>query len=512
MRKHFGKTMSWSFLLGIAIIGVFLLLNTIGDAYEVMNSVDDFRMIAIFVIVSVGIIASVLLGTVYKFNMEWFKGGSLQKDYASIPLDVRFILLGINSFFILTFFLISGFGSYYFFLYIDIWFIISASLYIFSIWLALHQVVWLYFEIKDSTYLIKGLKDGVVLKTCHSLRDAFTNVSLAIKLILVLFILFMWGFGTTLLLISDGSVALLYIPCVLFIGIPTLLIFFLKLGYLNRVINQTEQVTKGSLGTPVLVKGHSFIATHATHINKLREGISHSVTEQAKSERLKTELITNVSHDLRTPLTSIITYTDLLKNPDLPSEERQSYVDVLARKSERLKTLIDDLFDVSKMASGQIELKKNNIELKQLIQQAIVEHQEAFDQEQLDLRLSLPEEELLVYVDGQKFWRMLDNLLLNAAKYAQPGTRVYLTASRHAGKVTVVIKNMSRYELSENPDELFERFKRADEARHTDGSGLGLAIAQSIAELHGGTLKLDIDGDLFKVTIQINNLKGPLST
>ena len=141
---------------------------------------------------------------------------------------------------------------------------------------------------------------------------------------------------------------------------------------------------------------------------------------------MKTELITNVSHDLRTPLTSIITYTDLLKNPDLPSDERQSYVDVLARKSERLKTLIDDLFDVSKMASGQIELKKTDIELKQLIQQAIVEHQEAFDSEQLDLRLSLPKEEMLVHVDGQKCWRMLDNLLLNVAKYSQPGTRVYL--------------------------------------------------------------------------------------
>lgn len=229
------------------------------------------------------------------------------------------------------------------------------------------------------------------------------------------------------------------------------------------------------------------------------------MNEQAKSERMKTELITNVSHDLRTPLTSIITYTDLLKNPDLPAEERQSYVDVLARKSERLKVLIDDLFDVSKMASGQIELKKANIELKQLIQQAIVEHQEAFDQEQLDLRLTMPEDDLFVYVDGQKCWRMLDNLLLNVSKYSQPGTRVYLTVTAHNEQVDIVIKNISRYELSENPEELFERFKRADEARHTEGSGLGLAIAQSIAELHGGQLKLEIDGDLFKVTIHLYN-------
>lgn len=318
--------------------------------------------------------------------------------------------------------------------------------------------------------------------------------------------MFLWGIGTIALVLAPGDLAaLFFVVSTIFLGIPTLTIFLLRLGYLNQVIKQTEQLTNGTLRAPVEIKGHSFITTHAKHINQLREGISHSMNEQAKSERMKTELITNVSHDLRTPLTSIITYTDLLKNPDLPTEERQSYVDVLARKSERLKVLIDDLFDVSKMASGQIELKKANIELKQLIQQAIVEHQEAFDQEQLDLRLNMPDDELFVYVDGQKCWRMLDNLLLNVSKYSQPGTRVYLTVTEQDEQVDIVIKNISRFELSENPEELFERFKRADEARHTEGSGLGLAIAQSIAELHGGQLNLDIDGDLFKVTIHLNN-------
>ncbi|MGN7312275.1 sensor histidine kinase [Alkalicoccobacillus gibsonii] len=506
MREHFGKTISWSLLLGIALVGVLNLLSYLGNISELFYAEDAVMFFLKPGVILLGITAGVLLFTNYNLDLEWFKANSMRKDYAKIALDVRFLVLGMTFLLVFSMFLGANLESLSFLSFIDLGFFIIFAFYIFFIWLALHQVVWLYLEVKDSSYLIEGLKQGVVLRTLWTIREAFSNVPLLFKLILFSIIMFVWGIGTILLVLapSDTS-AILFIICTLFIGIPTLTIFLLRLGYLNQVIKQTEQLTNGTLRAPLEIKGHSFITTHAKHVNQLREGISYSMNEQAKSERMKTELITNVSHDLRTPLTSIITYTDLLKNPDLPAEERQSYVDVLARKSERLKVLIDDLFDVSKMASGQIELKKANIELKQLIQQAIVEHQEAFDQEQLDLRLTMPENDLFVYVDGQKCWRMLDNLLLNVSKYSQPGTRVYLTVTDHEEQVDIVIKNISRYELSENPEELFERFKRADEARHTEGSGLGLAIAQSIAELHGGQLKLEIDGDLFKVTIHLYN-------
>lgn len=227
------------------------------------------------------------------------------------------------------------------------------------------------------------------------------------------------------------------------------------------------------------------------------------MSEQAKSERLKTELITNVSHDLRTPLTSIITYTDLLKNPDLTDEQRKQYIDVLDKKSARLKTLIEDLFEVSKMASGNIEITKQKLDLTQLVQQAIGEHEEAFSLSNLELRILMPEEPLYAYVDGQKMWRVIDNLIVNTLKYSLEGTRVYVTLKQIGSNIEFSVKNVSKYELNENVQELTERFKRADASRHTDGSGLGLAIAQSIVDLHNGRLTVEVDGDLFKVTVTI---------
>ncbi len=211
-----------------------------------------------------------------------------------------------------------------------------------------------------------------------------------------------------------------------------------------------------------------------------------------------------MSHDLRTPLTSIITYTDLLKNTDLTEEERQKYVDILDKKSAKLKTLIEDLFEVSKMASGNIEILKQRVDLAQMLQQAVGEHEEDFKAAGLDLRVAIHEQPIYAEVDGQKWWRVVDNLLVNARKYSLEGTRVYVSLQVVSGVAEFAIKNIAKYELGENIEELTERFKRADTSRHTEGSGLGLAIAQSIIDLHGGQLKLEVDGDLFKVTVRVN--------
>jgi signal transduction histidine kinase len=239
-------------------------------------------------------------------------------------------------------------------------------------------------------------------------------------------------------------------------------------------------------------------------LNELQEGVRKSLTEQAKSERLKTELITNVSHDLRTPLTSIITYTDLLKNPEITEEERNRYIEILDNKSQRLKTLIEDLFEVSKMSSGNVELKKERINLTQLLQQAVGEHKEDFEKANLELRVVLPDEPIYADVDGQKWWRVIDNLIVNALKYSLSGTRVYVTLKKVGSMAEFSVKNIANYELGDNVEELKERFKRADESRHTEGSGLGLAIAQSIVELHHGKLEIGVDGDLFKVVVTVN--------
>jgi signal transduction histidine kinase len=288
-----------------------------------------------------------------------------------------------------------------------------------------------------------------------------------------------------------------------FLGLPALYIFMRRLAYLNRIIIATEKMAQGRLQDEIKIEGKSPLADHAKNLNNLREGVRVSMTEQAKSERLKTELITNVSHDLRTPLTSIITYTDLLKSPELTEEERQKYVDILDKKSQRLKTLIEDLFEVSKMASGNLELHKQRVDLTQLLQQALAEHADDISTNGLDFRVNLPDAEIVANVDGQRWWRVLDNLIVNAIKYSMPGTRVYITLKQAGDQAKFELKNISKYELNENGDELFERFKRADTSRHTDGSGLGLAIAQSIVDMHDGEMKIEVDGDLFKVMVLV---------
>ena len=228
------------------------------------------------------------------------------------------------------------------------------------------------------------------------------------------------------------------------------------------------------------------------------------MNDRAKSERLKTELITNVSHDLRTPLTSIITYTDLLKQPNLSEEDRAHYVDVIERKSERLKVLIEDLFEVSKMASGNMELHRSYLDMTQLVQQVLAERQDEIERAPQEVIVHLPEERLLAHIDGERMWRVIDNLLSNALKYSLEGTRIYIDLREEEGTLHFEVRNISREPMHwRNVDELFERFKRGDASRQTEGSGLGLAIAQSIVEMHDGTMVIDVDGDLFKVSIAL---------
>lgn len=288
------------------------------------------------------------------------------------------------------------------------------------------------------------------------------------------------------------------------VSLPLFILIMSKAGYLNKVLTHTEELAAGNLGANIPVKGKSAIARHAANINDLRTAVNVSNKEQAKSERLKTELITNVSHDLRTPLTSIITYTELLKTPDLDQEDRASYIEILDRKSKRLKVLIDDLFEATKMASGNIELHKEKVDINQLLQQALAEHNEALSQSSLQLRVTQPDHSIYVYVDGQKLWRVFDNLIGNILKYALENTRVYISVKADQNQVVLLFKNITKYELGDDQGELFERFKRGDQSRHTEGSGLGLAIAKSIIDLHGGSLEIDVDGDLFKVTITLD--------
>ena len=379
---------------------------------------------------------------------------------------------------------------------------------VFDIICALLLVVVCIFIIWHITLTIKNQSFSQVvvnlftLKVVYLLRDLFLKRSIGIQSILLFFVFYLGGFG--LQFITHGSDTF-FLYWFLFVSIllPSLWIYLSRMSYLNKMMEKTEMMANGELTKPIAIKGKSQFAKHAQHLNELQQGVKTSLNEQAKSERLKTELITNVSHDLRTPLTSIITYTDLLKNPNLTVEERAKYVAVLDKKSERLRILIEDLFEVSKMASGNMELTKTTLDVAQLVQQIVGEQLEDFEAQQLDLRVMIEEQPMMANVDGQKLQRVFDNIFNNARKYSLAGTRVYATLASTKEAIELTVKNVSKYELASEAGELTERFKRADLARHTEGSGLGLAIAASIVDLHGGQLSLSADGDLFKVTVKI---------
>ena len=263
--------------------------------------------------------------------------------------------------------------------------------------------------------------------------------------------------------------------------------------------NLTEKIdTTGLIGN---------FKRHGENLNRIAEGMTKAVEEQMKSERMKTELITNVSHDIKTPLTSIINYADLIQKEETDNEAIHRYSEVLERQSRKLKHLIEDLIEASKASTGNLEIELAPCNVKVLVSQAAGEYEERLKAEGLTLVTGYPEGDLTILSDGRRLWRVLDNLLNNIQKYAQRGTRVYLDVEETEDQCSISFKNISREALNISPDELMERFVRGDHARTSEGNGLGLSIAKSLTELMGGTLDLSIDGDLFKVTICFPKIK-----
>lgn len=240
---------------------------------------------------------------------------------------------------------------------------------------------------------------------------------------------------------------------------------------------------------------------HAQNLNSIGRGAALAAEKQLRSERMKTELITNVSHDLKTPLTSLISYVDLLKKEGLSSEHGPEYLEVLDRQSQRLKKLTEDLVEASKASTGNIQAKLEDTDVNLLLSQAVGEYAERLGAAGLTPVTTLDPSEPHIRADGRLLWRVFDNLLSNVTKYALPGTRVYLTTEARDKKVFVTFRNVSREPLNISAEELMERFVRGDASRNTEGSGLGLSIARSLTELNGGALELTIDGDLFKATL-----------
>ncbi|WP_134701850.1 sensor histidine kinase KdpD [Ammoniphilus sp. YIM 78166] len=426
-----------------------------------------------------------------------------QTLYNRIPLDIGITAFGFIGLMTLFFLGVSANDFLYNYSYQHFWdWILRLAVTTVLVALTLMQGSWLWTRVRKQSDMRVEWRKTILARTYFSIKEVFLVRHIGTQLIILLFFVFSLGAGFLLVMLKPRLI-IFYAPYALLLGIPALFVIIKRAGYFNRIVLCSNQWVLGNLEVDLPVTGNSSFAKLAENMNKLKHGVRTSINEQAKSERLKTELITNVSHDLRTPLTSIISYTELLKREDLSNEDRQSYIDILDRKSKRLKVLIDDLFEATKMASGNIQLVKDRVDLVQLLQQALAEYNEKIEESTLQLRVVLPDKPVYARVDGQKIWRVFENLIGNFLKYSLEQTRVYITMKTNPQYVVITFKNVAKYELGENVEELFERFKRGDSSRNTEGSGLGLAIAKSIIDLHDGSMEMEVDGDLFKVTITL---------
>lgn len=276
----------------------------------------------------------------------------------------------------------------------------------------------------------------------------------------------------------------------------------------KQIHDATEKIYKGDTNIKLDESLYTGVLKElAIYINDIAGGFSNAIKESLKSERLKTELITNVSHDIKTPLTSIINYVDLLKQENIQNEKAKEYIEVLDNKSQRLKKLIEDLVEASKASSGNIKINKEVLNVKELLNQVTGEFEDKFNSRSLNIISKLPEETVYIKADSRYLYRVLENTYSNVAKYAEENTRVYIDCIlEEKNTVAIYVKNISKDELNISADELMQRFVRGDKSRNTEGSGLGLSIAKSLTELQDGTFNIYLDGDLFKVAIKFKRV------
>jgi len=336
------------------------------------------------------------------------------------------------------------------------------------------------------------------LKHAAEVTDEATGSRLAI--ILILFIFIVVSFAEAFFFNIWGSYeasAIIFVARI--IEIPIVLFALVALTALH---NGARAISKGDTSYRI---SSSFLfgpfKRHAEYLNNINDGVNKAVEERLRSESLKTELITNVSHDLKTPLTSIVNYIDLLKKTDVKDEKAKEYIEVIDRQSQRLKKLTIDIVEASKAATGNVQVNYEDTALNVILLQTNGEYIERLQEKNLTLVQEIPEEDIRISTDGRLLWRVIDNLMNNICKYSMPGTRVYLTLWENNGRAFISFRNISRNKLNITPENLTERFVRGDSSRNTEGSGLGLSIANSLTEIMGGKLSIIIDGDLFKVTL-----------
>lgn len=356
-------------------------------------------------------------------------------------------------------------------------------------------------RIKTSTIL----KNTIIYRLCkwikNGIKNIFNNFSLAAKIIVILACMLIftlvfsnWGFTGIILLIAMYVFVFKY--------------YFDNITKFLNIKNTVKKIYEGD--TKVRLQENEYtgvLKELCIYVNDIAGGFTNAIDKSLKSERMKTELITNVSHDIKTPLTSIINYVDLLKKEDMPNEKAKEYLYILEQKSQRLKRLTEDLIEASKASSGNIKLDMKKINVNELIKQISGEFEDKFKNKNLDLNIEIPKEDVFILADSRYLYRVMENMYTNIEKYAMENSRVYVDLLEENKKVKIEIKNISKEKLNISANELMERFVRGESSRNTEGSGLGLSIAQSLTKLQKGEFGIYLDGDLFKVIISFNKEK-----
>ncbi len=351
-------------------------------------------------------------------------------------------------------------------------------------------------------------KSTIIYSILHGIKLLIDNRKTSTKLILYYWSFCLLGFIlTTSMVNSNGT----WISLLLLLTQGTLCFWYLfkKQKQFANIQNALKNIYEGNTNITLNKNEMEGVLKQlAIYVEDIAGGLSNAVSESLKSERLKTELITNVSHDIKTPLTSIINYVDLLKKEQMPNEKATEYLMILENKSQRLKKLTEDLVEASKASSGNIKLKMEKINVLELVKQISGEFEDKFHSRGLEEIINMPEEPIFIKADGRYMYRVLENIYSNAAKYAMENTRIYLDIIPNQTSVVIQMKNISQEKLNISADELMQRFVRGEESRNTEGSGLGLSIASSLTQLQGGKFHIYLDGDLFKITLGFEKYQG----
>ena len=473
---------------------------------EVFKDIErDVFKDQVFVQIGVSVLIAAVLSAILGIfmNMEKVDGSESLRKVFKLPIELVIILFVIFAFSAAG---ISSMNQIYSNLYI-FYFLYLIGLVIVS--LTVNYLVILLksiFNKNTENYLVKN---SLIYRIFTGAISEFSNIdeenknikNAKIKFTLVYFGICFVLFIVFLFFASLYSSALegIVIPMILF-GIFIYYILMKNINEVARISRESSEIIKGNYKKNIEKKGGLYDGI-VDNFNNIGENLDLAIEDAVKSERLKTELITNVSHDLKTPLTSIINFSDLLSKDDNTEDEVKEYSKIINEKSNKLKVLIEELFEVSKATSNNIELDRQELDFNSLVQQSIGEWEDKIKENNIEIISNLPEDKVMLNIDGQKFSRVLDNLFSNISKYALENSRVYVDLIEEDG-VKLTIKNISKYPLNISAEELMERFTRGEKSRTTSGSGLGLSIASSFVRAHGASFDIDIDGDLFKVTIE----------